>query len=318
MLNNNNKKISYSLNIFAQCRRYSLSIWQCPQFLFVVMGVLIIISSLVVYIIGRCYVESPAIIALMVLLLAGVLFIIAFIIIHSFEKLAEVSRLKTEFVNIVSHQLRAPITNLRWVIDLLELKKGEAIQKEYIDILKENSDRMEELIRDLLIISRIEQGEFSLKEQDVCLVELVKEMIVKFQPIAKGLHINITTDFQKDLPNIFVDRSQIKLVLENFLENAIHYSRNSGIIKIKLCKKKDNLYFEINDNGIGIPKEDHKFIFQKFFRARNVLKHQTQGSGLGLFIAKSIIQRSKGSIGFSSQKGEGSTFWFTIPIKQKA
>ncbi len=105
------------------------------------------------------------------------------------------------------------------------------------------------------------------------------------------------------------------MVIENFLDNAIRYVQEKGLVEIKIKREKDFVYFEIKDNGVGIPKEDQKYIFQKFFRSENILRYQTQGSGLGLYISKAIIEKSGGKIGFSSQEGRWSTFWFTLPIK---
>jgi signal transduction histidine kinase len=112
-------------------------------------------------------------------------------------------------------------------------------------------------------------------------------------------------------------------VIENLINNAIHYSSakdnsepQKKIVEIKLNKRGKNIYLEIQDYGIGIPEEDKKFIFEKFFRSKNVSKHQTRGSGLGLFIAKSIVKKMNGKIGFQSKQNQGTTFWFTLPIKK--
>ncbi len=312
------KKVLAQLNIFAQCKRYGLSVWQCPQFLFLIMGTIIIGTAVIAYAIGNRYIEDPALIALIVLLLTAILFIIAFIIIQGFERLAEANRMKSEFISVASHQLRSPLSNLKWAIELLmsgRIGKFEEKQTKYFKILKENSGRMEELISDLLTVSRIEQRTLPLKKQEFSLENLIKNLILEFKPLIQSSNIEVKFKSEEDLPEILADPSQIRLVIGNLLDNAIRYIKDKGEVKIKLEKKKRNLCFEIADNGVGIPKEDKKYIFQKFFRADNVLKYQTQGSGLGLYIAKAIVEKSGGKIGFSSQEGIGSTFWFTLPIK---
>jgi len=314
----NLKRILNQLNIPAQCKKYGLSLWQCPQFLFLVMGCIILGSSLATYAIGLRYIEEPEMVALIVLSVTAILFIIAVIITNSFERLAEANRMKSEFVGIVSHQLRSPLSNLRWALELLMSGRVNSIsekQIEYFKILKENSDRMRELIKDLLIVSRIEMTKLPLKKIEFSLEELTEELIKEFEFFAKSSNVEIKFEAQKDLPKAFADTSQIRLVIENLLDNAIRYTREKGFCQIKIEKREKNIYFEIRDNGVGIPKEEQKYIFQKFFRSENVLKYQTQGSGLGLYISKAIIEKSGGKIGFKSQEGIGSTFWFTLPIK---
>jgi len=266
---------------------------------------------------GLRYIEEPRMIALIVLLVATILFIMSVIITNGFERLAEANRMKSEFVSIVSHQLRSPLSNLRWVLELLMSGRVNPIsekQIEYFKILKENSDRMRELIKDLLIVSRIEMAKLPLKEIEFSLEELTKKLIKEFEFFAKSSNVEIKFEAQKDLPKVLADSSQIRLVIENLLDNAIRYTREKGCIQIKIGKREKNIYFEIRDNGVGIPKEEQKYIFQKFFRSESVLKYQTQGSGLGLYISKAIVERSGGKIGFKSQEGIGSTLWFTIPL----
>jgi len=314
----NFKGILSQLNIVAQCRKYGLSLWQCPQFLFLVMGLVITISTLTAYAIGTRYIEDPRMVALIVLLATAILFIIAVIITNSFERLAEANRMKSEFVSIVSHQLRSPLSNLKWAIELLmsgKLGKIEGKQTEYFKILKENSDRMGELIKDLLIVSRIETAKLPIKKMEFSLEDLVKELIKEFTPFALASNVEIKFLPEENLPKIFADPSQIRLVIENLLDNAIRYIKGRGVVEIKIESQEKNIYFEIRDNGVGIPKEEQKYIFQKFFRSGNILRYQTQGSGLGLYISKAIIEKSGGKIGFKSQEGIGSTFWFTLSIK---
>jgi len=316
----NFKKILNQLNISSQCQSYGLTLWQCPQFLFLVMGIIIMGATIATYAIGTRYIEDPITVALIILCLAAVLFIIAFIIIQGFEKLAEANKMKSEFISVVSHQLRSPLSNLRWAIELLmsgKLCKINEKEVEYFKILKENISRMGEMVSDLLTVSRIEQRKLPLKKEEVSLGDLIRDLILAFKPWTTASNIEVNFQTEKKLPKVLADPSQIRLVVENLLDNAIRYIKDRGEVKIRLLNNGKNLYFEIEDNGVGIPKEDQKYIFQKFFRSGNVARYQTQGSGLGLYIAKAITEKSGGKIGFHSEEGKGSTFWFTLPISLK-
>ena len=306
------------LNIFAQCKKYGLPVWQCPQFLFLVMGVAIGITAIITYLLGTRYVEDPSLVALIVLLLSILLLTLSFTIIRSLERIAEANRMKSEFISIVSHQLRSPLSNLKWSIEILSsgrLGKIGGKQAEYLRILTDNTERMGELVSDLLTVSRIEQGRLPLQKSSFSLAKLTEEIIEKYKPYASASNVEISFQAEESLPRVIADLSQIKSVIENLLDNAIRYIKGRGEIEIKINKKDHKLLFEIKDTGVGIPREDQKRIFQKFFRSMNVMRHQTQGSGLGLYIAKSIVEKSGGKIWFKSKEGEGTTFWFTLPIK---
>lgn len=311
----NFKNIICQLNIISQCKKYGLSAWECPQFLFLIMGIIIIAATLATYGIGNQYIDDPIQVSLIVLILAVALFVIAYIITQSFENLAEANRLKSEFISIVSHQLRSPLTNLRWAIDFLMSGAPFEKQEEYFKILRENSLRMSELIDNLLIVSRLEQGKFPSKKEDISLENMVNELIGEFQPFAVASNVQVFFEPQNGLPLIYADSFQLRLLIENLLVNSIRYTLGKGKVTVKLSRKNNHIIFEVIDNGVGIPEADKKFIFQKFFRAQNALRYQTQGSGLGLYIAKTIVERAKGKIGFVSEEGKGSAFWFTIPIK---
>lgn len=319
------KEIIQKLNIFQDCRRYNLSLWQCPSFLFFMMGIVIILAIIITYQIGTHYIENPEIVALIVLVIVVILLIINFSITKSFEALAETNRMKSEFINIASHQLRSPLVNLKWAIDFLVSgrdKTSPKKQSEYLNILKENSLRMEKLISDLLIVSRIETPDFSLRKQKISLEEITKKIILRFRSFVEASNIQLNYQIEDNLPQVVADPEKIKIVIENFLSNAVRYVPISSVagekkkreVNVELRKKGKSVCFKVQDNGIGIPKDEQKYIFQKFFRAKNALKCQTQGTGLGLCITKSIIEKSRGKIGFKSKEGEGSTFWFTLPI----
>jgi len=320
----NIKNILDKFNLFGYCKKYGLSTWQCPQFLFLVMGIVISFSEIFVYILGNYYIKDPQIVLLIVISLTGILFIISFTIIRGFENLAEASRMKSEFISVVSHQLRAPLSNLSWTLDLLmsgRMGKIEDKQVEYFKILKENNGRMKDLVSSLLIVSRLQSATLTFNNESFSLGKMMQESTKSFLPYAKASNVDIEFDVQPGLPPVFADQGQVRMVFENLLDNAIRYIKGKGTVSISLKKDGKNIRFTIKDTGVGIPKPDQKYIFQKFFRSGNAMRHQTQGSGLGLYIAKSIIERSKGKMGFESQEGVGTTFWFLLPagtdLKQK-
>jgi len=312
------KKIIDQLNIPNQCRRYGLTLWQCPQFLFLVMGLFIFLTALASYLIGTSLITDPILVAFIVIILTAILFVLSFIITRSFERLAEASRMKSEFINIVSHQLRSPLTNIKWINDFLtsdSVELGAEKKEEYFSQMKENIKRMTELIDELLIVARIEQGAFPIRKREDSLTRLVSDQVSRFKAFAEASKAELVLHIQESLPNIYFDPSLIKLVVENLIDNAIRYIKLGGKIEIKLERKDKKLLFAIKDNGVGIPQEDQKYIFQKFFRSDNALREQTKGSGLGLYIAKIIIEESGGKIWFESKEGKGTTFYFTLPTK---
>jgi len=306
------------LNIVTQCRRYGLSLWQCPQFLFVVMGIIIIFTSIFSYLLGAHYIANVEIVIFIVLIIAIVLFIISYIITRSFERLAEASKMKSEFINIVSHQLRSPLNNIKWTFEILTSKELEVPTEkveEYMGNVEENIARMVELIDDLLIVSKIEQGRVPISKKEVFLENLIKDLIKRYRIFAEASHVELNFYFKEQASPVFTDPSLIKLVVENLIDNAIRYIKGPGKVEIKLTMENKRVLFSIKDTGVGIPQKDKKYIFQKFFRAENVLKERTRGSGLGLYVCKSIIENLGGRIWFKSEEGKGTTFYFTLPIK---
>ena len=315
------KWILEEFNLFAKCKQYRLSLWNCPQFLFLIMGIVIMTTALTTYALGtRYYIIDPGVVTLIVMAITAVLFIVNFSIVRSMEGLAEANRLKSEFISIVSHQLRSPLSNLKWAVEVLISRRFgglEPKQEEYLKILQENAGRMGELVVDLLMVSRIEQGRLPLNKAYFSLKDLTKEIIQELKILAEASNVEVKFEELESLPQAFGDPQMIKVVVENLLDNAIRYVKERGKIFINLKSGSDRLLFEIRDNGVGIPKDDQRHIFQKFFRSQNILKYQTQGSGLGLHIAKSIVEKSGGKIWFKSKEGQGTTFWFTVPTQNK-
>jgi len=312
------KKILQELNPFHNCKKYGIPIFQCPSFLFLIMGLIIIVAILVTYYIASLRVESPTVVSLLVIGVTFILLIIDYIITRSFERISEANRMKTEFISVVSHQLRSPLTNLKYSLEFLMTNKLKSVSKdemEYFKILEENTKRMGDLINNLLIVSRIETGQLPLRNEEFSLVDLTKKMVMKFKIYSEATNVVIKLKAEKNMSNVFADPFWIEQTIQNLLDNAIRYSHKGDTVEIKIKPDSKKLIFTIKDTGVGIPKQEQKFIFQKFFRSKNALKYQTQGSGLGLHIIRNVLNLMKGKIWFTSKENEGTTFHFTLPIK---
>ena len=306
------------------CARYRVSLWRCPQFLFVVMGILILLSIMVTYQIARTA-REPEVAALIVLVITGVLFSIGSVIVNSFERVALSSLSKSEFISIISHQLRSPLAAIKWQINMLLADRAgtqlmPAAAEEYVSGIAEQNERMIRSVNDLLEVNRIEDNDLVLKPAEFSLPLLTEKIVLEYAAFAALGKAHISTLVQQNVPDVFADEERIKRALEHLVDNAIRYSLSGGEIAISIENspqgKGDWVLWKITDQGAGIPPKDQKRVFEKFFRSDNVMRYKTMGSGVGLFIARAIIKMSGGDIGFSSRANQGSMFWISLPIKK--
>jgi len=242
------------------------------------------------------------------------------VVLHDISREKTVERIKTEFVSLAAHQLRTPLSAIKWTLRmLLDGDFGEITkeQRDFIEKTYRSNERMIILINDLLDVTRIEEGRYVYRPALVNLEDLVQFVANSYKEEIdkRNLKLEFKT-LKTKLPQVEVDVEKIRLVIQNFLDNAIRYTPPGGKITISLKYNKDKkeVEFLIKDTGAGIPREQQGRIFTKFFRGANVIRMATEGSGLGLFISKNIIEAHGGRAWFESKEGEGSTFYFTLPI----
>ncbi len=232
-------------------------------------------------------------------------------------KAKEVDRMKTEFISLASHQLRAPLAAIRWGLEsLLDGIAGTLTenQKLYTKDAYDSTTRMVDLVGGLLNVSRIESGRLVVEPVMTDVKALVESVIKEVTVLAKEKNHNISFRAQEGIPQIKLDPKLIRNVYLNFLTNAIKYTPSNGIIEVEIMTDQGNLVSRVKDNGLGIPKKDQEKIFNKFFRADNVRRVDTDGTGLGLYLVKAIIENSEGHVWFESEENKGTTFFFTLPL----
>ena len=233
-------------------------------------------------------------------------------------QLHRLDEVKDEFISMASHQLRTPLTSIKGYISMLLEGDVGKVSKEQARLLQEafnSSERMVRLISDFLNVSRLQTGKFVVDKHPVDLVKLVQSELDALKQSALTRGHSFTFKQPKDLALVAVDENKLQQVIMNFADNALYYSKEPSVIKVSLRKIDNAVQFTIKDSGIGVPKEQQEQLFTKFFRATNARKQRPDGTGVGLFLAKKVIDAHDGEIIFASTEGKGSTFGFRLPIK---
>ncbi|MFA6565296.1 MAG: PAS domain S-box protein [Candidatus Paceibacterota bacterium] len=241
----------------------------------------------------------------------------------------EIDRAKSEFVSLASHQLRTPISIVAWFMEMLlsgEVGELNEKQKEYLEEISRSNQRMGSMVLMLLNISRIEMGTFIIEPAVTDMKKFIDANLSSFRPLLEKKNILMKVKMEKDLPLIAVDRKLLGIVMDNLVSNALSYTLSGGNIIVSVTKNAKNMVIEVTDNGIGIPKSAQPKMFSKLFRADNAKETDTDGTGIGLYISKSIVERWNGTISFTSPTTErvaldgkkesvGTSFFVTIPLK---
>lgn len=310
-------KIINDLNLKKQANDLGVSVWQTPSFLFIVLGVVNSMAMTATYFIAKNY-DNPEVLILSETIVTITIFFFGGMVVKGVEQVNRLNKTKSEFISLASHQLRTPISAIKWELELLNSKFKKGLNKrqlqgiENIEVL---TKRMSRLVSDLLDVARIDQKRLSLKREKIDLADIVREVGNDLGPLLKnsGVSMKISVKNNKKEARVVGDPEKIKLAVENLLSNSIKYSRKHGKIEVLLKRNNNFWILSIKDNGIGIPGSQQKQVFSKFFRSYNVSRYRAEGTGLGLYIVKNIIEESGGKTWFKSKEDIGSIFYISLP-----
>ena len=241
-------------------------------------------------------------------------------VLHDITELKKLERMRIEFVTNVSHELRTPLTSIRGFIETL---KDGAIDepknsRQFLNIIESHAERLNNLINDLLELSRIESKDIKMEFQPLNLRELTEEVVSNFKKAMKQKGHRIEIDFPAQFPQVEVNPKKIEWVFNNLIDNAIKFTPRNGKICIRAVDKEKDIRIEVSDTGIGIPQEHLPRLFERFYRVDKARSRELGGTGLGLSIVKHIIQVHGGTVGVESEVDKGSRFFFTLPKKQSS
>ena len=237
---------------------------------------------------------------------------------HDVTHEREVSQMKSDFVSFVTHQLRTPLAGIKWMLELAAQEPDvPADAVSYIGDAREAAQRLIQLVNDLLDISRLERGRLTVATQPVDLVAMTREVLVETDVLVQERRhrVSLVTG-DRAIPAVRADVQLLRQVVMNLVSNAIKYTPEGGAIEVRLEREGDTLRWSIRDSGIGIPRAALPRLFEKFYRAENVTTLETEGTGLGLYLVRLIMEQLDGRVWCESEEGAGATFRFALPVAE--
>ncbi|KKU03632.1 MAG: Signal transduction histidine kinase [Parcubacteria group bacterium GW2011_GWA2_45_30] len=236
---------------------------------------------------------------------------------HMAAGLKQLQELKNEFTFIAAHELRTPVTAIKGFLSMVFEGDAGAISeklKQYLDPVRQANDRLIQLVNDILEIARSEAGRLKVEVSPTDMEKCVRDILIELKPLADEKKISLQYEAMPDIPQVLADELRLKEIITNFVSNAIKYNNEGGWVKISHELKDNILVTSVADNGFGMSREEQKKVFEKFFRSDAAKIKSIQGTGLGLFITKELVEKMGGKVWFSSEEGQGTTFNFSLRI----
>jgi PAS domain S-box-containing protein len=224
-------------------------------------------------------------------------------------------QMKSDFVSFVTHQLRTPLSGIKWMLELaMDGSESPEEAQSYIRDARRSTDRLIGLVNDLLDVSRLERGRLQVTVKEINLADLTQSVVSEISPLMSEKGQKLSVQAAHNLRSVSADPQMLRQAILNLTSNAVKYTPRGGEIKIRIGVDNDRLRWEIKDTGIGIPSGDVGKLFEKFYRARNASDVETEGTGLGLYLVRLIVERFGGNVWCESEEGVGSTFVFALPL----
>jgi two-component system sensor histidine kinase ResE len=238
----------------------------------------------------------------------------------AYKKLSELTELKSNFISNISHELRTPLTHIQGYVDLFLNGDGYTVDEEMkqgLLVMQRAAERLNNLISDLIMFSTTETGTLKLRKQIFNVKETAARCVSQYEPIAEQKKISLKLSCQPEQVEVFADEDRITWVIKQLLDNAIKYSHQNGLVTLKLDQENEEVVICVEDNGIGFEASKIEEIFEPFHQLDGSLKRHQGGTGIGLALAKRIVEAHKSKISTWSEVDKGTKFEFRLPIAQK-
>lgn len=311
------RKIQTGFDIKKQAKELGVPIWLTPTMLFLLIGIVTVFFMAIVYATAQDT-ENPYVLILSEIGVVIMVLSVGNFMVHLFEQLARTNKSKSEFIAIASHQMRSPLAQIKWFLELFDERYSAGMKPEYRDLLQRIGDTNEHLIRvthDLLDVARIDQGETVVIKEKVDVIPLVRGVISSHDGTIeqKGIQINLKLKLHEERVWIVADVRRLRVAIDNIVSNAVKYTRRNGDIEIEMRDEDNFVVLCVKDNGIGIPERQQSRLFEKFFRAENAKKMDVSGTGLGLYLTKNIIEQLGGELWYRSIEDVGTLVCVRVP-----